>query len=152
MPKPTQPPFIAGPLAVRRKSLQITVNKILLNFMKNIYLKNNILTTRNLSSKAIQKTLIENSNLIVFCSAYGNYTKIHLAKSFLIESKTLKQVEAMLPEKRFIRIHKSILVNIDYIIDYDGNSTIILQPSIKLKISRRMKNQVLSKIAIKLFG
>lgn len=59
------------------------------------------------------------ANNIVFCQAENTYTVIYTVLNEVITvTKTLKMVEEMLPEKIFARIHKSYLVNINYIKAY----------------------------------
>ena len=95
----------------------------------------------------LQGFLISNPDLIVYCKAYGNYTQIHLSDRCLTNSKTLKQIESLLPKETFIRIHKSYLINSNYIIGFKEQDTIILKPDIELQIARRMKARVLLKIS-----
>ena len=56
---------------------------------------------------------------IIFCQANSNYTHIQLigGKRVLI-SKTLKYIQSLLPETKFIRIHQSYLANVLFIQDY----------------------------------
>lgn len=55
-------------------------------------------------------------NSILYCEADGNYCKIHFIDgNMLILSKTLKYIEEQLPDNIFCRIHKSFLVNLNFI-------------------------------------
>ncbi len=57
-----------------------------------------------------------NSNDIVYCEASSNYTIISTtANEHIMSSKTLKEYEELLEEKKFFRCHKSYLINLDYI-------------------------------------
>jgi two-component system LytT family response regulator len=62
--------------------------------------------------KELNLHLFSNPDLIIYCMAEGNYTQIHLIDKCLLESKTLKQIEALLPKETFIRIHRSFLINL----------------------------------------
>lgn len=55
-------------------------------------------------------------NEILYCQASENYAYINTVTgdSFLI-TKTLKSIEELLPSSSFFRIHKSILLNINYV-------------------------------------
>jgi two-component system LytT family response regulator len=56
---------------------------------------------------------------IVSLQADSNYTIIHMKDmQKLVISKTLKDFEELLDETRFVRIHKSYIVNIAYIKEY----------------------------------
>jgi two-component system LytT family response regulator len=56
------------------------------------------------------------TNVILYCEADSNYCKIVcLDGRNIILSKTLKYVEELLPKSIFQRIHKSFLVNLNYV-------------------------------------
>ena len=80
---------------------------------------------------------------IMFCLADSNYTHIHLAggKKFLA-SKTLSDIESMLPESKFIRIHKSHLVNLQHVLRVTANDEVELSDHTSLLISRRRLAEV----------
>lgn len=55
---------------------------------------------------------------ILFLEGYGNYTFIHLVnESRLIASKNVGMFEAYLTQFGFIRLNKSIIVNLSFISD-----------------------------------
>jgi two-component system, LytTR family, response regulator len=62
------------------------------------------------------KTIFVEASSIVRCEADGNYTKVWFAsgKSELI-TKLIKDVEELLADFNFFRVHKSHLINIDHI-------------------------------------
>lgn len=58
-------------------------------------------------------------NHIMFCEADVNYTKIHVVgEKEILVSKTLKYIEDLLPSEIFFRIHKSYLINLNYVNNY----------------------------------
>ena len=79
---------------------------------------------------------------ITYCKADGRYTFIHLinGESILI-SRLLKIFENILPKEYFFRIHKSYLVNLDYIKEFKNseNNILILENNIELDIAIRRK-------------
>lgn len=52
---------------------------------------------------------------IIYLEADGNYVKVHSKDQNFLISRNLKYWEDKLPEKYFVRIHKSFLVNFEYI-------------------------------------
>ena len=68
-------------------------------------------SSSNIPVHVLHNFLISNPDLIVYYKADGNYTQIHLSDRCLMDSKTLKQVESLLPKDTFVRIHKSFLIN-----------------------------------------
>ena len=55
---------------------------------------------------------------ILYCQADDNYTRIFLANTEKLVSKTLKHFEDNLSDKGFARVHKSFLVNTTCITRY----------------------------------
>lgn len=90
---------------------------------------------------------------ILYCQSDINYTRIFLnnGTDFII-SKTLKLVEELLPEKYFIRVHKSFLVNFNYVIGMNrgSDSHIELSNGIRIPVATRKKEDVIQKITHKI--
>lgn len=62
-------------------------------------------------------------NKIVYCQASSNYTNIYLADGRRVcVSKTLKYIQSLLSDQKFIRIHQSYLVSIQFIREYQLGS------------------------------
>ena len=97
---------------------------------------------------------LENIDDIVYCEGQVNYTKIVTnQKREVILPKTLKFVEAMLPPHLFARIHKSVLVNLNYIKGYyrsDGSHIKLLDGTI-LPVSHRKRDALLERLVKKPF-
>ena len=83
---------------------------------------------------------------IVYCEGQSNYTWFHLTRNRkMISSKTLKEFENILVEHKFVRIHKSFLVNINYIEKFSAAKTaVILTDKTSLEVSRRRKDEVVN--------
>jgi two-component system LytT family response regulator len=81
---------------------------------------------------------------ILRLEADRNYTVIHLeGKRPFVASKTLKHFEEMLDQFKFIRTHKSHLVNADHIVRISNNNEyIVLSDGSKVEVSRRKKDEV----------
>ncbi|MBE0648657.1 MAG: response regulator transcription factor [Bacteroidales bacterium] len=97
---------------------------------------------------------MEKISHIIYCEADENYTKIHTVKGgFILVSRTLKIVEEMLPPEYFFRIHKSYLVNLNFIKSYsrtDGHK-ILLENGVELEIATR-RNEEFVKTLTKVRG
>jgi len=52
---------------------------------------------------------------LLFAQSFGNYVKLHTIKRTYLASITTTELEKCLPEKSFIRIHKSYIVALDKI-------------------------------------
>lgn len=80
---------------------------------------------------------------IVRCEGDGNYTNVYLdTNEKYLASKTLKDFEAALPATSFIRIHKSHLINSNYIKKYvkTEGGIVVMSDDTELEISRRNKD------------
>ena len=78
---------------------------------------------------------------IIYLKADSNYTICYLQNGQLfISSKTLKQTHLEYRFVLFLRVHKSYLLNpefIDYILKESNKLTIILKNGTKVNVSRR---------------
>lgn len=81
---------------------------------------------------------------ILFIEALQNYIAIHTADKKYISYLTFKTVEESLPEDRFIKVHKSYLLNMTKINSIAGNE--ILIGSHHIPISRNLKDEVMEKL------
>lgn len=83
---------------------------------------------------------LEKVNNIVYCQAEENYCKIFTNRNeVILVARTLKNIDALLPEEIFFRIHKSYLVNMNYIKSYSKSEgyKIILDNGTELDVATR---------------
>lgn len=92
---------------------------------------------------------IINIDDIMYCESDSNYTLFHLKdKSKFMVSRTMKEYEDILPDKNFIRIHKSYIINLLFVTKYikgDGGD-LILANGVCLPIARLRKEKLLEKL------
>lgn len=104
----------------------------------------NISSTNELQSKIAFPTLsgfrMERIENIVFCQADENYTQVYtIGGETILVSRTLKTVEDLLPSGYFYRIHKSYLVNLNFVKEYtraEGHQ-ILLENGVTLEVATR---------------
>jgi DNA-binding LytR/AlgR family response regulator len=83
---------------------------------------------------------------IVHCQSSQNYTHFQMnGGKKLVATKTLKQFESILKHHRFVRVHQSHLVNINYVDKYvKGNGGyVILCDGTELPVAARKKEFLL---------
>ena len=81
-------------------------------------------------------------NEIIYVESYSDYIKIHLEdKSTVVTRETISAVEAKLPKREFIRIHRSYIIAINFIDSFTNEQIVISGQS--LPISRSYKKEVL---------
>jgi len=88
---------------------------------------------------------------IIRCEGMSNYTKFYFSNYHnIITSKTIKEYEEILLPHKFIRVHKSHLINPEFVSGYDAqNSNLILKGGALVEVSRRRKKEVLEELGIK---
>ncbi len=83
---------------------------------------------------------------LAFLQAQGSYTKLVLQTGEgLVASKNLKQFQEELPTNQFMKVHRSVLVNIKYITGFknQGNEgVLLLRGGHSLPVSRGYKNNL----------
>jgi two-component system LytT family response regulator len=139
--------------AVVKAAKYIKLNKNENN--RNESLKN---LAQDLSSKsAIKKITLPNGqgyrlvdiDDITHIEADSNYSVFNLVNSEKIAvSKVLKDYEEILPENRFVRIHKSSIVNLKHIKEYNSKNglQVVLHNGEIINVSRRRASDFFDKI------
>lgn len=88
---------------------------------------------------------------ILHLQADRSYTHIHLVnKRPFVASKTLRHFEEMLEDFKFIRTHKSHIVNPKHIARISNdNEFVLLSDGSKVEVSRRKKDEVLQQLQVR---
>jgi two-component system, LytTR family, response regulator len=101
------------------------------------------------------RILFLDTSEVAWLEAYGNYVRFHLreavtggvsADSVHTVRGTLTSFEARLDPSRFVRIHRSVIVNVDVVRELHsrrtGDFTIITRNGERLTLSRNFRNRV----------
>ena len=97
---------------------------------------------KKLAVNTTESLTLLNVNDIVRCESNRNYTFIYMAnKNKLIVSKTLMDFEDVLTKYSFLRIHKSHLINVNYMEKYvkSEGGYVVLIDGTKLPVAIRKK-------------
>ena len=88
------------------------------------------------------------TNQILYCRAESNYCCIKKIDGISkMATKTLKYVEEILPANTFKRIHKSYVINLNYVVRYNkANKAIELTNGEKLPVSFRKEEEFINAI------
>ena len=88
---------------------------------------------------------------IIRCEGISNYTKFYFSNHHNITtSKTIKEYEEILLPHKFIRIHKSHLINAEFVSGYVSQSNnLIMKDGSLVEVSRRRKKEVLGELGLK---
>ncbi|MGZ5190417.1 MAG: LytR/AlgR family response regulator transcription factor [Flavisolibacter sp.] len=80
---------------------------------------------------------------IIRCEGHNNYTHFFLTdQSVIVTSKTIKEYEDILSEHNFMRVHKSHLINLDFVEELTQDHRIILKNKNSVEVSRRRRAEV----------
>lgn len=91
-------------------------------------------------------------NEIVFCEADVNYTRIHgISGKTILVAKTLKLIEEMLAGENFFRIHKSYLINMNFLKAYSKSDgyEIVLETGHRLPVALRKNEEFIGALTRK---
>ncbi|MCY7350402.1 MAG: LytTR family transcriptional regulator [Cytophagaceae bacterium] len=84
------------------------------------------------------------ANDVVMIKGDGNYTLFYFSSGKkMMVSKTLKKYEALLGAHSFVRIHKSFLINLRHLEQYDEHheEVVTLKNGLRAEVSRRRKKE-----------
>lgn len=129
-----------------------------LNDSGNLHIENLL---RNIKKSAAQQKIalpykegyefVEVSH-IIYCQAEGAYTKVFLDnRKYILVSKTLGDIEELLPADIFQRIHHSTVVNLGFITHFvrsDGGY-VKLQTGEQLPVSKSKKEGLMERLGLK---
>ena len=118
----------------------IKFEEILLSFNKKFHQKKIIINTDG-------RLLFLEADEILFVESDGNYSSINtIDKKKIVLTKKLKEVNALLPEDHFFRIHNSYVINLNKIKEfYKTDGYVVLENNIKIPVSRQKKSEFLDK-------
>ena len=92
------------------------------------------------------KTIFVKPSEIIYCKADGNYSNIYFKdENKELISKKLKEIEIIINNDRFYRVHNSYLVNLNYVKEFVRNDGyhVVLDNGLSIPVARSRKDTVL---------
>lgn len=86
---------------------------------------------------------------IIYCEASGNYTNFHFTERPLIcASKPIHEYESLLDDCGFVRVHKTFLINIEHVKEYQRGEGgyVFMSSGAQVEVSRRKKDLLMTKM------
>lgn len=84
---------------------------------------------------------------IIYLQADGKYTRIKTTKETITSSKNLKIFESLLPESKFLRVHHSYLLNLDYIQKFQKDMSLLqLKDGTQIPVSKARKELLMHRL------
>jgi two-component system, LytTR family, response regulator len=143
---------------VDREELENAVQKVSKKLTNNINQQLGILLQKiNQPSAPLQKIALPtiqglelvSINAIISCSANNNYTEFYLTdKRKILVSRTLKEMEELLEDQLFLRVHHSHIVNLNAVTRYvkGEGGYLIMSDGSTVDVSRSRKELLIQKL------
>jgi two-component system LytT family response regulator len=102
--------------------------------------------------KSQGRVLFLNAADIDCIEAAGYYACLHVGGETHIIRRTLSELERDLDDAKFIRIHRSIIVNLERIhgleLQNGGEYEVVLKSQVRLRLSRRFRKRLLDRLGV----
>jgi len=123
-----------------RNNSNVKFEKILSNF-------NEKFNRRKITINTDGKLIFLEESEILFVESDGNYCSIYTSNNKkIVVTKKLKEVNQLLPEDHFFRIHNSFIINLNKIKEFlKSDGYVVLENNHKIPVSRQRKSDFLEK-------
>jgi len=113
--------------------------------IEQLYLKNNLIKPKmeKISIPFNSGFALKPLSEIIRLEGFEGYTKIILTNETIISSYNIGLFNKILADNNFMMVHKSHLVNIQYVDKYLNEGTVILSNSDKIPVSRSNKAELI---------
>jgi len=88
---------------------------------------------------------------IIHIEAASNYSVFHLdGRDKITVSRVLKEYEELLPDSQFVRIHKSSIINLVFLKEFNFKNglEVLLKNGEKIAVSRRRASDFMEKVKL----
>lgn len=124
-----------------KRNQQMLSESLVKNLISNLEKKNE--REFKLALPTVNGAIFFSTAEIIRLEGEGNYTQFFLSGNRkYLSSKTMKEYEDILVQHRFIRIHKSHLVNRAFIDRYRHEGSVLMKDNTVLPVSRQRKSEV----------
>ena len=106
----------------------------------------------------LQRLVVKNKDQVIFVDvtdidwidAAGYYACLHVGKDTHILRRSLSDLERDLGDDRFLRIHRSVILNLDRVHGLErqagGEYEVVLKSKVRLQLSRRFRKRLLDRL------
>lgn len=109
---------------------------------------NNVQHNKKVTLNTDGKMLFLEPDDILFVESDGNYSTIFMDNNQkMVVTKKLKEVNQILPEQLFFRIHNSYIINLNRIKEYiKSEGYVVMDSNVKIPVARQRKSDFLEKL------
>ncbi len=115
------------------------------------YAPNKRQSISRITVKSRGQTLFLNVSDIDWIEAASYYACLHVGSATHVVRRTLQQLEHDLHERTFVRIHRSIIVNLDRVrgleLQDSGEYEVVLESEARLRLSRRYRKRLQDRLS-----
>ena len=101
-----------------------------------------------LAVKARGRTVVLLTDEIDWVGAADNYLELHAGQNSYVVRETMGQLQSKLDPRKFVRIHRSTLVNVERVKElhplFAGDQVVVLHDGTKLQISRTHRQRLMA--------
>ena len=137
--------YLLKPISLERFTRAI--NKLSDGRLMTLTAKDRQMSYDHLFIKSGTKFFKINFSEIVFIESMKDYLKIHTAEHQLITHQTMTEMEKLLPQRQFLRVHKSFIIAVQHIKSIYGNTIEVTNASVP--IGNNYKNNVMNLVGRK---
>jgi two-component system, LytTR family, response regulator len=117
--------------------------RALLEDIKTKYIK-------RLTIKLTGRTILLPVDEIDWIETHGNYLKVHAGRESHLIRATMQSLETRLNPEKFVRVHRSVIVNVEMIKEIyprsNGDQDLVLQNGRQLMLSRNYRKRFFSRL------
>lgn len=126
-------------------AIEIAMNNYeLMSEMKNSKPSNAEKRKDHLYLKVDTKLVKVNENDILYVEAKGDYVLFKTVEKGLVINSTMKNVEDKLNPEKFLKVHRSYIINLDKIVDIE-NTTLVINDKV-IPVSRAHRENLMARI------
>lgn len=108
---------------------------------------------KRISVQVGERTIVILASDIDWIRADDNYVRIHASGTTYLHRETLRHLHASLDPAQFLRIHRSIIVNVNRIREvhalFQGHAEVVLHDGTRLDLSRRYRHVARSALRLR---
>lgn len=95
---------------------------------------------RRLAVRTGEKLVLIDVKKLDWIEAFGDYVRLHVGRQKHLVAERMHVLEGLLDPRRFLRVHRSIIVRLDGIRELyrepDGSGAIVLHDGVRLRVAR----------------
>lgn len=103
--------------------------------------------TKKIAVNTVDSLHVLNHEDIYYLSSERNYTTFHLADSSIVASKSIGEYEQMITDERFLRVHRTYIINLDKVQEYKKKEQgVVLQNEAFVEVAKSKREELIRRL------